>query len=115
MDTGELSPKKVKAAKTFPLSPHEYLTLKLCIGVFVPTMAGHLQSDASGFQLLIKLIGTHSFDQFVMKVPSPQELAINLVIIFVNACMVNAEIHNSPKWSNNILLEYLYLDIVLYP
>ena len=66
--------------KPFPLSAHEYLILKLCIGVYVPKMATHLQSNEDGaFQLLIKLIGAHSFDQFVLDALSPQELAINQV------------------------------------
>ena len=54
------------ARKLFPLSAHEYLTLKLCIGVYVPKMASHLQaSEDDVMQVLIKLIGAHSFDQFV--------------------------------------------------
>ena len=67
------------AEKAFPLSPHEYLTLKLCIGMYSPKMAAHLQSNADGFQLLVKLIRAHSFDQFVMDVPSPREVAIKQV------------------------------------
>lgn len=66
--------------KPFPLSVHEYLTLKLCIGVYVPEMAAHLQvNEDSALQLLVKLIGAHSFDQFVLDALSPQELAINQV------------------------------------
>lgn len=68
------------ARKPFPLTAHEYLTLKLCIGVYVPKMAAHLQTDEDGaLQLLIKLIGVHSFDQFIIDALSPQELAINQV------------------------------------
>ena len=68
------------ARKPFPLSAHEYLTLKLCIGVYVPKMAAHLQANEDGaLQLLIKLIGAHSFDQFLLDALSPQELAINQV------------------------------------
>ena len=65
--------------KPFPLSAHEYLTLKLCIGVYVPKMAAHLQTNEDALQLLIKLIGAHSFDQFTLDTLSPQELAINQV------------------------------------
>ena len=66
--------------KPFPLSAHEYLTLKLCIGTYVPKMATHLQaSEDDALQLLIKLIGAHSFDQFALDALSPQELAINQV------------------------------------
>lgn len=68
------------ARKPFPLTAHEYLTLKLCIGVYEPKMAAHLQTDEDGaLQLLIKLIGAHSFDQFILDALSPQELAINQV------------------------------------
>lgn len=66
--------------KPFPLSAHEYLVLKLCIGMYVPKMAAHLQTSEDGaLQLLIKLIGAHSFDQFILDALSPQELAINQV------------------------------------
>ena len=67
------------ARRPFPLSAHEYLTLKLCIGAYVPQMAAHLQTNEDALQLLIKLIGAHSFDQFVMDSLSPQELAIDQV------------------------------------
>ena len=69
------------ARKPFPLSAHEYLTLKLCIGVYVPKMATQFQAseDEDALQLLIKLIGAHSFDQFALDALSPQELAINQV------------------------------------
>ena len=69
------------ARKPFPLSPHEYLSLKLCIGIYVPKMAALLMENTEGFQLLIKLIGTNSFDKYIMDVPSPQELAINQVLM----------------------------------
>lgn len=69
--------------KPFPLSPYEYLSLKLCIGAYVPKMAALLQDNTEGFQLLIKLIGAHSFDKFTMDAPSPQELAINQVLILM--------------------------------
>ena len=66
--------------KPFPLSAHEYLLLKLCIGVYVPKMAAQLTDSEDGaFQLLTKLIGAHSFDQFVSDALTPQELAINQV------------------------------------
>ena len=69
------------ARKPFPLSTHKYLTLKLCIGVYVPKMATQFQAseDDGALQLLIKLIGAHSFDQFALDALSPQELAINQV------------------------------------
>ena len=79
MDTGDQPSPTAAATKPFPLSAHEYLTLKLCIGTYVPKMAVLLQTNSDGFQLLIKLIGTHSFDQFSTDMPSPQELAINQV------------------------------------
>ena len=70
--------------KPFPLSAHEYLTLKLCISGYVPKMAAHLQtSDDDALQMLIKLIGAHSFDNFVLDALSPQELAINQVIMII--------------------------------
>ena len=69
--------------RPLPLSAHEYLTLKLCIGGYVPKMAAHLQTSTDdAFQMLIKLIGAHSFDSFILDALSPQELAINQVIIY---------------------------------
>ena len=42
-------------------------------------MAAHLQTNGDGSQLLVKLVGTHSFGKLDADVPTPQELAINQV------------------------------------
>lgn len=80
--------------KPFPLSPHEYLTMKLCIGAYTPKMASHLRTNSEEFQLLIKLIGAHSFDQYVSDPPSPQELAINKVM----PCFVHIVLYTRKFW-----------------
>ena len=80
LDKLDSVPSPSLSSSTKALSPFEYLTLKSCISVFEPKMAAHLQTNHDAFQLLIKLIGTHSFGKLDVGIATPQELAINQVL-----------------------------------